>query len=68
MFPKKKKQIKIKEEGWDKRNKSFKLYNHNEISVKEVNAQPESTKSGRRKTIFSRFTQKQLQIHDGTKK
>ena len=38
-------------------------------SFKEVNPQiaiSESTKSGRAKLIFPRFTQKQLQIHDGT--
>ena len=38
--------------------------------VKEVSHQIailESAKSGREKLIFSRFTQKQHQIHDGTK-
>ena len=38
--------------------------------VKEVSPQitiSESTKSGQEKLIFSPFTQKQLQIHDGTK-
>ena len=38
--------------------------------VKEVSPQIailESAKSGREKLIFSRFTQKQHQIHDGTK-
>ena len=37
---------------------------------KEVSPQiviSESTKSGRKKIIFSRFTQKPLQIHTGTK-
>ena len=39
-------------------------------SVEEVSPQitiSESKKSGREKRIFSRFTQKQLQIHDGIK-
>ena len=38
-------------------------------SVKKVSLQitiSESTKSGQEKLIFSRFTQKQLQIYDGT--
>ena len=40
-----------------------------ERSVKEVSSQitiSESTNSGREKLIFSWFSQKQLQIHDGT--